>query len=160
MNKQIQIAYQELDHISQLSEVHQQLLNTARQYTENAYAPYSNFFVAASVLLSSGEIVSGTNQENASFPVGMCAERSVLATIANLYSTAKIDTMAISYRNNNVDDNAVPCAPCGMCRQAMLEWELRQQQPLQLILGGQSGAILVFASAQTLLPFSFAGFAR
>jgi cytidine deaminase len=154
-NKEIVIPYEEFENSDALNVEDQNLLAIARDFTKNAYAPYSKFFVAATALLNDGTIVSGTNQENISYPVGICAERSLLSTIANAHPNTTIVTMAISYYNHFVNENTTPATPCGMCRQALQEWELRQKTPFKLILGGQLGAVLVLQNATLLLPFSF-----
>lgn len=132
------------------------LLHQARALTATAYAPYSNFYVAAVAQLNNGEIVKGTNQENASFPVGVCAERALLGSTSALYPEAFIETMAISYHNHNGSSNQ-PVSPCGMCRQALLEHENRYHHPIRLILSGMEGKVYVVARAGLLLPLSFTG---
>ena len=98
------------------------LLDAARQATTNAYAPYSKFLVAAAARLDSGEIICGTNQENASYPAGICAERVLLSAIASQHRGAVITTIAISYQNQN-GPSEKPISPCGICRQSLLEYE-------------------------------------
>ena len=130
------------------------MLSKARAVTRQAYAPYSNFFVGAVAELSNGEIVSGTNQENASYPVGICAERVLLGNAATLYPNVSIDTMAISYDSKNVKSDH-PISPCGMCRQSLLEYETRTKKPIRLILAGQEGKIIIVKTVNYLLPFAF-----
>ena len=132
------------------------LIDAARKITSVAYAPYSNFRVGAAARLANGEIVSGTNQENASYPVGICAERVLLGTAAVLHPNMPIETLAVSYDNLN-GESIKPASPCGMCRQALKEFEDRTANPVRLILGGQSGKVYVIESASQLLPFSFGG---
>ncbi len=155
INKEINIKYTEYEDSSSLPKDEKELLETARAFTANAYAPYSKFYVAATALLNDGTIVSGTNQENISYPVGICAERTLLSTIANVHPNKEVVKMAISYFNHNADENESPATPCGMCRQALNEWEQRQNKPVKLILGGQTGHIFVLENATLLLPFSF-----
>lgn len=134
------------------------LLGQARAITNIAYAPYSHFSVGAAALLNNGEIVKGTNQENASYPVGICAERALLSAIGTLYPNIPIHTMAISYHNYNKDtDSKHPISPCGMCRQALLEYEGRVQQPVRLILSGLEGEVIIIPQSNLLLPLSFKG---
>jgi cytidine deaminase len=130
------------------------LLNKAKSIAENAYAPYSDFFVGAAALLNNGSIVTGTNQENASYPVGLCAERSLMATAATLFPKVAIKTMAISYHNKNGTSNR-PISPCGMCRQYLSEYEQRLNQPIRLILAGLEGKVYIINTATQLLPLSF-----
>jgi cytidine deaminase len=152
----IEISFQVYDDISELTAADAWLLNEAREVTRQAYAPYSNFYVGAVAKLVNGEIVAGTNQENASFPVGLCAERVLLASASSLYPDMAIESMAISYHSDN-GDSKQPIAPCGMCRQALQEYEGRMHMPIRLILGGLEGKIFVFDKASLLLPLAFTG---
>src|SRR5690348_6895735 len=127
--------YTVYDNIEELPEDQQWLLSEAREITAQAYAPYSNFQVGAVARLANGEIVAGSNQENASFPVGLCAERVLLASISSLFPKVPIDTIAISYKSDNVKSDH-PISPCGICRQSLQEYETRVNHPVQLILGG------------------------
>ena len=140
--------------IDELSVTDAKLLLKAREVTQQAYAPYSQFYVGAIAMLTNGETVSGTNQENASFPVGLCAERALLAAAATLFPDVAIDTVAISYNNNKGESNR-PISPCGMCRQALSEFEVRVNQPIRIILGGLTGQVYIIASASLLLPLTF-----
>ncbi|HEX6915378.1 MAG TPA: cytidine deaminase [Chitinophagaceae bacterium] len=130
------------------------LLQAAREATANAYAPYSHFHVAAAARLKNGEIIKGTNQENASYPVGTCAERVVLGSIGALFPNEPIGTMAITYHNMNGTSDT-PASPCGMCRQALREYEIRTQKPIRLILAGMEGKVFVIPQASMLLPLGF-----
>jgi cytidine deaminase len=149
-----EFSYEVYDDISELNEKDAWLLNEARAITEQAYAPYSNFHVGAVAMLSNGEVVAGTNQENASYPVGICAERVLLGNAATLYPGVNIETMAISYNSDEVKSDH-PISPCGMCRQAILEYENRLKQPIRLILGGMEGKVQIIKTASLLLPFAF-----
>jgi len=144
------------DCITELKKEDADLLQLAREITAIAYAPYSHFFVGAVAVLNNGKIVKGTNQENASYPVGICAERSLLASTAALYPNAFIETMAISYHNHNGKSN-LPVSPCGMCRQALLEHEKRYDHSIRLILSGMEGKIYLLEKSGLLLPLSFTG---
>lgn len=147
-------SYEVYSSIAELNEQDALLLSEARRTTSAAYAPYSNFNVGAVAKLINGEIVKGTNQENASYPVGICAERSLLASAASLYPNIAIETMAISYDNTKGTSDR-PISPCGMCRQALVEYEERSKQPIRLILSGQEGTVFIIEKANALLPFSF-----
>ena len=131
-----------------------ELVNAARKVTEKAYAPYSQFQVGAVAKLSNGETISGTNQENASYPVGICAERVLLSSASMLHTNVPIDTMAIAYHNLNGESDH-PVSPCGMCRQYIAEYETRTNQPIRLILTGMEGKVYVIEKASQLLPLSF-----
>jgi cytidine deaminase len=130
------------------------LLTRAREVTADAYAPYSHFRVGAAALLQNGQLVVGTNQENASFPVGICAERVLLSVAASLHPGVPILALAVSYFNENVAADR-PISPCGVCRQSLLEFETRTKQPIKLILGGQTGAVYVIPRSGSLLPLAF-----
>jgi cytidine deaminase len=152
--KKFEFEYEVYNDISELNETDATLLKEARSVTKQAYAPYSNFHVGAVARMENGKTVVGTNQENASYPVGICAERVLLGSAANLYPGAAIESMAISYNSEQVKSDH-PISPCGMCRQALLEFENRLKKPLRLILGGMQGKIFVIRSASQLLPFAF-----
>ena len=132
------------------------LIDAARKVTEKAYAPYSNFQVGAVAKLKNGETISGTNQENASYPVGICAERVLLASAAMLHTNIPVETMAIAYHNLNGESDH-PVSPCGMCRQYIAEYETRMKQPIRLILSGMNGKVFIVEKAGQLLPLSFGG---
>jgi cytidine deaminase len=142
------------DDISALEANDAELLQLARAVTAQAYAPYSHFRVGAAIRLANGQTVTGTNQENASFPAGICAERVALSAASSLHPGAPMQTLAISYDNRQGDSHE-PVSPCGICRQSLAEYEQRQQQPIRLILSGLQGKVYVIASATQLLPLSF-----
>lgn len=154
--EEVKFEYESYNDISELNEADAKLVQDARDVTAKAYAPYSNFLVGAAAKLANGEIVMGTNQENASFPVGICAERSLLATAAMLHTNVPIDTLAVSYHNLN-GESSKPVSPCGMCRQALREYEDRTRQPIRLILSGRDGKIIILERSTLLLPMSFGG---
>lgn len=133
------------------------LLQQAWAVIGSAYAPYSKFHVSAAALLSNGKIVTATNQENASYPVGICAERVLLSAVSAVYTGAGIVSIAISYQNQLSGVSNEPLFPCGICRQSLLEYELRQNKPIRLIMGGQNGGVIVVERASNLLPFGFSG---
>ncbi|MEN9571121.1 MAG: hypothetical protein RL172_2352 [Bacteroidota bacterium] len=130
------------------------LLNAAREATKNAYAPYSSFYVGAAAMLQNGQLVTGTNQENASYPVTICAERTLLSAVAVQYPGQPVMSMAISYHNGK-GTSKQPISPCGICRQTLVEYEERTQTPIRLILGGAEGEVFIIKSARLLLPLSF-----
>ena len=130
------------------------LLQHAKETTKDAYAPYSHFQVGAAARLMNGSIVKGTNQENASYPVGICAERVLLSAAATLYPQVPIESIAISYRSPTVKSDH-PVTPCGICRQSLQEYEQRVHNPIRLILGGIDGKIIIIEKASMLLPLSF-----
>ncbi len=149
-----QFSYEVYDSVDDLNEADAWLVNEAREVTNAAYAPYSNFNVGAVAKLINGQIVAGTNQENASYPVSICAERVLLSSAASLYPDVAIDTIAISYNNIN-GQSSHPISPCGMCRQSLVEYEERVKQPIRLLLSGLDGKVFVIEKANSLLPLSF-----
>ncbi|HMC98718.1 MAG TPA: cytidine deaminase [Ferruginibacter sp.] len=155
MNKEeYRFSFEVYDSIEDLNDQDAWLLNKARAVTGSAYAPYSKFNVGAVAKLANGEIVAGTNQENASYPVGLCAERVLLASASTLFPKVPIDALAISYHNINGESNH-PISPCGMCRQYLVEYEERVKQPIRLILSGMEGKVYVIEKSTNLLPLSF-----
>jgi len=149
-----EFSYRVYDSIDELPADQQLLLKKAREVTVQAYAPYSNFQVGAAAKMGNNEIVTGTNQENASYPVCLCAERVVLAAASSFFPNVPIETIAISYKSENQKSD-YPIAPCGVCRQALQEFEGRVNHPVQLILGGLTGPVYVIDSASKLLPLAF-----
>lgn len=139
---------------NELPENLRDLIVEARKVTEQAYAPYSNFKVGAIAKLVNGETVTGTNQENASFPVGLCAERVLLSAVTSSFPGIAIETIAISYNGDN-HENDYPVAPCGLCRQTLLEYESRLNHPIRLVLGGMKGQVFELDSVSNLLPLAF-----
>jgi len=142
------------DNIDELNEDDRQLLNEARSTSKKAYAPYSNFYVGAAAKLSNGKIVTGTNQENASFPVGICAERVLLGSVSSFYPDTSIESIAVSYQSRKVTSDH-PISPCGMCRQALQEFEGRMHKAIRLILSGMEGQVYIIKSVSLLLPLAF-----
>ena len=157
MQKQtVQFSYQVFASLDALSIHDQALFIKAQEALALAHAPYSKFNVGAAALLENGEIIKGSNQENASYPIGICAERVLLSTASTLQSKVPIITMAITYHNERGGNN-IPIAPCGMCRQAIAEYESIVNKPMRIILGGATGEIYVIEKAADLLPFGFSG---
>jgi cytidine deaminase len=152
--KEYRFTYEEYASDAELEIADRQLLDKAREATSHAYAPYSHFRVGAAARLTNGRIVTGTNQENASFPAGICAERVLLSTVTSLYPELPIQEIAISYFNEQ-GPAGKPISPCGICRQSLQEFETRTGQPIRLILGGQTGPVYVIPQSASLLPIAF-----
>ncbi len=131
-----------------------ELLINARLAIIAAYAPYSNYKVGAAVLLENGKIVMGSNQENASLPVGLCAERVALSAASSGYPLIPVTAIAISAKGKGAIVSE-PVAPCGICRQTLLEYEHRFQRDIEIILQGEEGRIYRIPSAKALLPLYF-----
>ena len=150
---EIKIVVHEFANIVELPINDQNLLMEARRITEQAYAPYSGFHVGAAVLLENGMIVTGNNQENSAYPSGLCAERVALFYANANHSDSAVKTIAISASKSGALVNE-PVKPCGSCRQALAETEVRFKTPIRIILDGQDG-ILVLNGVESLLPLSF-----
>ncbi|MGN6418026.1 MAG: cytidine deaminase [Pseudobacter sp.] len=149
-----EFSYTVYDSVAELEPQDAWLLNEARTVSQYAYAPYSNFLVGAVARLANGEIVAGSNQENASYPAGICAERVLLSAAASMHPNIPIESMAISYQQPNGPSDH-PIAPCGICRQSLQEFESRVKRPVRLILAGMEGKIIVIPEASSLLPLAF-----
>lgn len=152
--KTAQIIYEEHDDESTLTPEEASLLRAAREATKQAYAPYSRFRVGAMLLMENGEMVTGTNQENASFPVGICAERVGLSAASSRYPGMPVRVIAVSY-DNELGASDRPITPCGICRQTLAEYQQRFSAPIRLILAGLTGKIWVIPDSGALLPLSF-----
>ena len=150
------IAYEVYDAVEELPEADALLLLKAREAVKLSYAPYSRFYVGTAARLQNGIFVEGSNQENASFPVGICSERVLLSVASSQHPGVPIEAMAVSYRSDLVASNH-PISPCGLCRQTLQEYELRLQHPIRMILGGMEGKIWVLPTVSQLLPLSFTG---
>ena len=131
-----------------------ELLEIAHEAAGHAYAPYSRFKVGAAILLQNGQIVVGNNQENAVFPSGMCAERVALYYAASRFPETRMEKIAITAIG---DEKAVtePVPPCGSCRQALLEYEIKFGEPIEVIMAGEKGDVYIMKSVSDMLPLSF-----
>lgn len=141
----------------ELSVADRRLVDLARRATERSYAPYSHFRVGAAIELSNGEIVVGSNQENVAYPSGTCAERTACFYAHATYPEAKFKTIAIAARDTDGNFVSNPIAPCGACRQALLEYETLAGQDVRVILTGKEELYIV-PSVRSLLPFAFTEF--
>ena len=131
-----------------------ELLNYARAATGKSYAPYSRFLVGVAIRLEDGTVVTGGNQENASYPLCMCAERVALYAATAVHPGKKIRELAvIAHRAGIVD--LVPATPCGACRQVLVEFEQNQHDPIRIVLFGPARAYYLLPSASALLPMAF-----
>ncbi len=129
----------------------------AREATGRSYAPYSKFRVGAAIELDNGQIVTGSNQENAAFPSGTCAERTAAYYAHATYPDARFKTIAIAAVGTDGHEIPEPVAPCGACRQALLEYETLAHHNVEVILVG-SRAIYVMPSVRSTLPLAFSEF--
>ena len=137
----------------ELTKTDQPLMTAAMEATGRSYAPYSKFSVGAAALLANGTVVTGTNQENAAYPSGLCAERTTLFYANSQYPDQPVTTLAIAARTEK-DFIDLPIPPCGACRQVILETEKRYQRPIRILLYGKK-AIYEVKSIGVLLPLSF-----
>ncbi len=142
------------DSVNEFSEEIQNLMQKAIEVRDNAYAPYSNFKVGAAILLENGEVIVGSNQENASYPSGLCAERTAVYYAGAKHPGARILKIAISAKSlNHIVASPVP--PCGACRQALVEYEVKQGDPIELYFMGEKGKVMKADAVRDLLPLVF-----
>lgn len=142
------------DSVNDLSQDVRDLMAKAVTIRKSAYAPYSNFRVGAAILLENGAVVVGSNQENAAFPSGLCAERVAIFQAGALYPEVKIKIIAISAASDT-NQTRSPIPPCGACRQSILEYETKQNHDIEIYFMGEVGNVYKSASLSNLLPFSF-----
>lgn len=154
MEKTHSITYLLQNDWTELSDLDQKMIEKAFEACENAYAPYSKFKVGASVLLKNGQVVIGSNQENIAYPSGLCAERVALFHVGANFPNELIDTIFIVAKGDLLPFEKI-LAPCGGCRQVMVESEIRQNEPYRVVLVSQNRKTLIFNAAKDLLPFSF-----
>ena len=143
-----------VDHLEDLDLESKYLVHKAKDVSTHAYAPYSRFQVGAAVLLEDGSIVTGTNQENAAYPSCMCAERVALFAAASHHPEITITKIAVVARKKGTKE-IMPATPCGSCRQVMVEFEVRQDKPFEIIMQNQDHKWVKAPSAESMLPFSF-----
>ena len=153
IEKQINITYKIAQSIVEFDTAHQKLIKSTIAFAAQAYAPYSNFRVSAALILENGELLKGTNVENASYPVSICAERTLVSHAVSNYPNIKIKTIAV-YVDKTM---TTPLPPCGLCRHTLLEVEQRQQSPIQLLLIANENQIYIFEKCGDLLPLAFDG---
>lgn len=146
--------FQIFDNLEELPTDVQNLMREAFKVRDKAYAPYSNFQVGAAILLENGKIISGSNQENASYPSGLCAERTAIYYAGAQFPEQKIHSLALSAKSS-LHQTTVPTPPCGACRQAIAEYETKQNQPIAIYFMGETGKIIRSASLANLLPLAF-----
>ena len=139
---------------SDLEQQDLELLHAAQKAVESAYAPYSNFYVGAAVLLENGKIILGNNQENAAYPSGLCAERVAIYHAGAIYPDIAVKAIAVTCKSKNNIIN-VPLSPCGGCRQTISEYENRYGQKIRIIMCGETGEVYVSESIENLLPLMF-----
>jgi cytidine deaminase len=142
------------DNFSELPSDIASLMEKAIEARKNAYAPYSKFSVGAAILLDNNQIVTGNNQENASYPSGLCAERTAIYYAGAQYPDAKILKMALT-AGSRINQTITPIPPCGACRQAIAEYEVKQESPIEIYFMGETGKVVKSNSLANLLPLGF-----
>lgn len=154
IEKNININYREYESAEELPTGYRELLENALQATESSYAPYSNFHVGAAVRMSNGETVTGSNQENAAYPSGLCAERVALFYAHHSYPEESVEAIAIIAKDSTGKLTSELTFPCAACIQVMVESEKRGNKPIAIVIGSAT-KVLTMDSVQNLLPFSF-----
>lgn len=142
------------DSLNELPEEVQEIMKKAVEARDKAYAPYSKFHVGAAILLDTKEIVTGSNQENASYPAGLCAERTAIFYTGAKYPDSRIEKLAISAKSLNYSVET-PIPPCGSCRQVIAEYEVKQESPIEIYFMGEKGKVVKTRSISDLLPLIF-----
>ena len=156
MEKEIKINFEVIPSYEQLNDIEKTLFDKAKTIREQAYAPYSNFFVGCALLLENGEIITGSNQENAAYPSGLCAERTTIFWTSANYPNVKIKKIfVIGGPKDGL--SSIPIPPCGGCRQSILEYETKQKEKIEIYFASPNGEIIKTKSIRDLLPFSFDG---
>ncbi len=142
------------DNLNELPAEIQDLMNQAIEIRKKAYAPYSKFKVGAALLLDNGKVILGSNQENAAYPSGLCAERTAIFYAGSAYPEAKILKMAITAASDT-NQTTAPIPPCGSCRQSIAEYEIKQDTPIEIYFMGEIGEVYKSSSLKNLLPLMF-----
>lgn len=154
IEKQISTTIQVFDSVLELPEFIQELMKNAIEARGSAYAPYSKFKVGAALVLTNGKLVKGSNQENASYPSGLCAERTAIYSAGANYPDQKIEALAITATSEK-HEVPEPIAPCGACRQAIAEYEQKQEKPIPIYFMGSSGKVIHVKALLDILPLAF-----
>lgn len=154
MNKKsLNIEYLEYDSVKLMDIEERDLITQADENLKNAYAPYSKFKVSAVCQMEDGVVVKGTNQENGAYPSGLCAERVAIFSAKSQFPDKKVDKIVVT---TELTTNS-PVSPCGACRQVLIEYELSQNQSIELIMKSRDSKVWKFKSVKDILPFAFDG---
>ena len=154
MEKEFNIRFEAIASKNDLTKIEKKLYDKAFEARQNAYATYSNFYVGCAILLENGEIISGSNQENAAYPSGLCAERTTIFWTSANYPNVKIKKLfVIGAPKDALTSSPIP--PCGGCRQSILEYEVKQNENIEIYFASLDGEIFKTKSIRDLLPFSF-----
>lgn len=152
-HKSLTIQYSESETTSELEQADQLLIQEAIKSADHAYAPYSGFNVGAAIRLSNGVIVTGSNQENAAYPSGLCAERVAIFAASSMYPDEIMETIAITIKTPH--HIIEPVSPCGACRQVIAEYENKQNKKIKIIFSGETGKSYTVDGIKNLLPMVF-----
>lgn len=150
----INTAFKVYDTVNELDAATKLLMEQAIEVRKTAYAPYSKFSVGAALELDNGEVVLGTNQENAAYPSGLCAERVAIFYAGSQFPKANVLKICITASPNDRDSD-IPIPPCGACRQSIAEYEFKQEKPIEIYFMGAKGEVYKSESLKNLLPFMF-----
>ena len=154
MERIIRICIEEFSASDELNNSDRELLKNAAIASETSYSPYSSFQVGAAVRLANGEVINASNQENAAYPSGLCAERVALFFAQAQFPAAPVEAIAIYARSREFKlEN--PVTPCGSCRQVMAEYENRHHNKMRVIMGNEDGHVQVVNGIESLLPLMF-----
>ena len=153
IEKKITTTFYQTDYNS-LSSLEKNLIDISNQSLNDAYAPYSGFMVGAVVLLENGEVISANNQENVAYPSGLCAERVAIYYAGAKFPNVKVSSIAISAKSKKFEIKDV-ISPCGACRQAIAEYEVKQEENIRILLHQSDNSVLIVESVSDLLPFMF-----
>ena len=154
MEKELKINFEIIEDNNSLNAIENKLYNAAMEARTKAYAVYSNFWVGCAILLENGEVVTGSNQENAAYPTGSCAERTAIFWASANYPNMKIEKLFVIGAPKDAL-KSVPIPPCGNCRQTILEYEVKQDENIEIYFASLDGEIYKTKSIRSLLPFSF-----
>jgi cytidine deaminase len=149
------IAYKQFSHISALPASLQSLANQAKAACNYAYAPYSHFLVGAAILLENDTIILGANQENASYSLTICAERTALGNVSMQFPNIPIKCIAITFDTNPIKNPSSILSPCGACRQHILEYQQKQTSPIAILMIAPDNNCILVEHILDLLPFAF-----
>jgi len=152
--KKINIEYEEYAEDEKLLSSDLKLISEATTALDGSYAPYSEFHVGSALLLSNGQIVRGSNQENAAYPSGLCAERVALFHASSNYPDVAVNAIAITGKSDHFITTD-PITPCGSCRQVIAETEKRQGNKIRIIMRGEKGVTRIVEGINSLLPMVF-----
>jgi cytidine deaminase len=154
INHEIKIAFEEYSNFDELNDIDKALCHEAVKALKGSHSPYSNFSVGAALRLKSGRVIYGSNQENAAYPSGLCAERVALFNWGANYANDPIESMAVTAHTAKFVINK-PITPCGSCLQVLAEYEKKQKQSIRTILYCQEGSIWITNGVDSFLPFLF-----